>query len=58
MTLFLQPVDQSWMRPIKSAYGRNCKDWLRVDSSEDDNEDANELQNLQYVYFELFNTIF
>ena len=27
-----------------------------IDSSEDDNEDANELENLLYIYFELFNT--
>ena len=30
MTPFLQPADQSWMRPIKLAYGRNWNNWLRT----------------------------
>ncbi len=71
MTPFLQPADQSWMRPIKLANGRKWNNWLRtatkahtpagnmksiIDSSEDDNEDANELSDLLYIYFALFNT--
>ena len=28
MTAFLQPADQSWMRPLKGAYFKKWNDWL------------------------------